>query len=108
MITTQDDRSVIPDVGSATQHTNYTRVRDLLSILLSHIDQFVQCFFVYIAILGLGLWYLMSLSKIFQLHVYRGDKFYWWRKPDYPEKTTNLSQITDKLYHKKLHRVHFA
>ena len=25
--------------------------------------------------------------------------FYWWRKPVDPDKTTDLSQITDKFYH---------
>ena len=46
---------------------------------------------------GLGLRCLTQYSTISQL--YHGDQFYWWRKPEYPEKTTHISQVTDKISH---------
>ena len=42
-------------------------------------------------------WCLTPLSAIFQL--YHGDQFYWWKMPEYPERTIDPGQATGKLYH---------
>ena len=40
--------------------------------------------------------------------VYRGDQVNWRGKPEYTVKTTDLPQLTDKLYHIMLWQLHTA
>jgi hypothetical protein len=53
-----------------------------------------------------GLWCLTPLSIIFQL--YRGDQFLLVAETGVPGENHRPAQVTDKLYHIMLYRVHLA
>jgi hypothetical protein len=41
--------------------------------------------------------YVLLVFKSVILYLYHDCYFYWWGKPEYPKKTTDLSQVTDKV-----------
>ena len=62
----------------------------------------IECWYqllcsLYVSEILLVWWCLTPPSTIVQLH--RGGLFHWWMKPENPEKTPDLSQVTDKRYH---------
>jgi hypothetical protein len=65
----------------------------LISIYMSIVKMLSSEIFCYKDMVGL--WCLIPHSTIFQL--YHGEEFYWWKTQEYLEKTTDLSQVTDKL-----------
>ena len=36
--------------------------------------------------------------SVISLSLYHGGQIYWWRKSEYPEKPTDLPQVTDTLH----------
>ena len=71
-----------------------TIIKDKLNVPMK-----IQGLYIWFGI-WFGLWCLPPLPTIIQ--------FYWWKNPDNLKKTTDQSEVTDKLHHIMLYRVHLG
>jgi hypothetical protein len=110
--------SVWPTTDHVLIHSNHDMLVNSYENCCFRFFPYLICVYKYLLA---GLWWLTSLSTIFQL--YRGSQFYWWkktrvqlyhggqfywqRKTEYPEKTLDMSQVTNKISH-LMYRLHLA
>jgi hypothetical protein len=93
------------DVNEIDRH-DVTKI--LLKVALNTINQinhhkigFIHVIFVHFYLKDITYWkiHFSVNKKFFVLYVFIIGVVKWCSKPESPEKTTDLSQVTDKLYH---------
>ena len=90
-----------------TYHWRMMRMRMMMSLscLIWNI-LFSKLFMAFLA--KVSLLFTVFNATFNNISVYRGGQVNWWRKLEYPKKTSNLPQVTDKIYHILLYQVHLA
>ena len=101
----QDDRSMFIHSFDRFRNNKFSHISISKNIvwIFQQLHRLVHKHFLTFILMGKVL-SLTPFSTLFQL--YRG--IYWWRKPDIPEKTTELQHVTGKRHHKILYLVHLA